>query len=156
MAFLNEQSLTEGRFFTYCDDPDTRKPVRFKVRAVSEAEEREILRRHKLMTLKIVGNRHDVDLGKTLAARLDYAMAAWVDTEGFSVRAASVEAAAQYGDAIGQAVTPGEVMVWDGRWTPEAKRLVLAADTRLAAWLERKARAIFGEVVEEEAALQGE
>jgi hypothetical protein len=156
MAFLNEQALVEGRLFTYCDDPDTHKPVRFRLRSVPESEEREILRRHKLMNLKIVGNRHDVDLAKTLAARIDYAVAAWLDTEGFSVRVDSVEAAAQYGSAIGQVVTPGEVMKWDGRWTPEAKRLVLALDTRLSGWIEKKARAVFGEVVEEEAALQGE
>lgn len=156
MAFLNEQALVEGRLFTYCDDPDTRKPVRFRLRAVTEEEERQILRHHKLMTLKIIGNRHDVDLAKTAAARIDFALVAWLDTEGFEVRAVSPEAAAKYGEVIGATVAPGQVVSYDHKWTPEAKRMVLAADTRLASWIERKARSIFGEVVDEEAALQGE
>lgn len=133
-------------------DPDTKAPVRFRLRSVPAAFDKQLRAEfNRGVKADRIGKRSAVELTeKTIDATRRRAAYALVDSEGFVIRIGDAAAAAAYSEVLGEQLKPEQDVKLDGRWTDAVKELVLTYMPRLAAWLSDKADELLAQEAEEE------
>lgn len=146
-----ETAENAGRWFT--NGKDHGKPVRYRVRPIPVAVDRQLHR-------EVYGNAKARQLGRQSATTAiermqDYTILragyALVDTENFSIEIGDPAAAELYSKLLGEVVLPSTEVFLDGKWTDALRKDVLAVARRRAAWISDKAdRLVEAEIQDEE------
>jgi hypothetical protein len=133
-----------GEWVDYQVDPENKKPVRFRIRSLPEAKEREIGRKHLGRKFEMFLRRRKAsvehDLEKLDAANAEAAEWCWLDSENFLGVAEDSEGAEEYGKLLGITIGVGEQFTFDGRLTVAVKRHLLGLHHHLAAWIVERAK----------------
>lgn len=153
MPFTNIAENAEGgQLVFWRRDPDTQKPVRFRIRSVPAAFDKQ-LRAEFNRGVKVdrMAKRSAVELTeKTIEATRRRAGYALLDSDSFVIRIGDAAAAAAYGEVLGEQLQPGQDVKLDGRWSPALQELVLTYMPKLSAWLSDKADELLAQEAEEE------
>jgi hypothetical protein len=150
MAFSKKIDATVGGVITVGKDGD--KPVRFKVRMLTPRERDDCQRR---AFGKLKGRQLGRELASKLAARveaetIERTIVEVLDSENYTIAIVEADVEA-YSKELGRAVTAGEEICLDGKWTEALKRDVFESFPHLAKVIDdRVGKLTDGEIEEDE------
>jgi hypothetical protein len=136
-----DASADPGELVFWKKDPDNGEPVRFRLRRPDGEFDRQIrkqtVRGLRAEQLRSMSAAKAVDRGWEIAvSRASHVL---LDSENFAVLLPDPKAAAVFGEALGQAIDVGAVVVLDGKWNDAVKAVVFETLPALVGWINDKA-----------------